>query len=766
LALASAASPNQSTVPAAGLTQEASAGGQLQEVIVTAEKRGAESVLSVPQSISVVTAESLSRNAATGLDDFADEIPGLAVFGFGSDRNGIKIRGISSSTTGEPEETVGVYLDDLPITNPGGTNNEFGSSPDLDLFDLARVEVLKGPQGTLYGAGSMGGTIRYITNPPDLERFEGDVRSMVSTTAHGEPSYSGDLMLNAPLVNDALAARLVVSDAHDGGYINNAASFTGYGLGTAGKPEGAAGFNFDNHWTARAELLYKPADSLRIKLWYLNQTYDANDVDGIPVGTGSVGALDQLRSLDYTIPFSQDHLDLYDAVIEYDTPLGLITSSTGYRRRRVLDSFDETTFFRSIVFGPGAPPDALLDLNRYHDFTQELRIASHGGSPFKYVGGVFYSDLEKTYIQDSPYPDINTYLAGAGASPLPQIPALLVLSGQYPDIYQAVIEQNLKQFATYAELSYSFTRWLELTLGGRYFDVRQNYDEKVNPQSVFASPGAFTRLGYSRETGGTPKVTVSAKPNSHTLLYATVAKGFRPGGFNQPVPAIPTCASQLTSLGIDNSAPTFNADTVWSYEVGGKSQLLGNRLQVTGALYHIDWRQIQLEQFLTCGFSFFTNGGAAKINGGEAGLSAAPTRNWRINMSVGYTHAYLAVNAATLGVEGDPLPGIPRFTGSLTTDYQIPLGWAAAFIGGQVTYVSSFNSQINPANPQNDVAGSYGIVNLHGGLTLSSGLTVEAFVKNAADRLAVTGSLYTPFGNSEYVTPPRQIGVSIEKVFE
>ncbi|MCE2830464.1 MAG: TonB-dependent receptor plug domain-containing protein [Sphingomonadales bacterium] len=208
--------------------------GDAGEIVVTATKQGAQSLIDVPQSISAVGGEDLMRSGAQGIGDIAAKVPGLSAFGAGSNQTKIKLRGVSSASESEPQETVAIYLDDVPITGSGGTNNENGASPDLGLFDLNRIEVLKGPQGTLYGSGSLGGTVRYILNTPDLNNFEGRMQTRVSTTKRGSESYGIDGVLNIPIVQDKLALRLSGSFAHNGGWIDNTAPVVGLGLTPTG----------------------------------------------------------------------------------------------------------------------------------------------------------------------------------------------------------------------------------------------------------------------------------------------------------------------------------------------------------------------------------------------------------------------------------------------------------------------------------------------------------------------------------------------------
>lgn len=218
----------------------------LEEILVTANKRGAQSLQDIPVSITALSSQDLARSADQGIRDYSQSVPGLSIVDAGPNQQRIKLRGVSGSTESEPQETVGIYIDDVNVTGPGGTNNENNSSPDINLFDLQRIEVLKGPQGTLYGAGSMGGTIRLITNPPKTDAYESEVQARLSTTKSGGPSYGGDAMFNIPLVKDQLALRVAATYRQEGGFIDNVSP-------TLNKNN----YNDDSSWLVR-ELFFTP----------------------------------------------------------------------------------------------------------------------------------------------------------------------------------------------------------------------------------------------------------------------------------------------------------------------------------------------------------------------------------------------------------------------------------------------------------------------------------------------------------------------------
>ncbi|MBW7835503.1 MAG: TonB-dependent receptor [Sphingomonadales bacterium] len=721
----------------------------LEEIVVTAQKRGAQSLQDVPASIRALSASELSSSSAQGLFDIGPKIPGFAVFDAGNNRKKIKIRGVSSSTESEPQETVGVYIDDVTITNAGGTNNENGASPDLNLFDLERIEVLKGPQGTLYGAGSMGGTVRYITKLPDANQFEVNLRGRLSTTKSGGESYSGDAMINAPLVEDKVALRVVMSAGHTGGFIDNTVDLVGPGFGPSQKVPGRKDFNTDNSWSVRANLMADLSEDLRVQLKYMRREFRVK-------GTSSVITGNHLTTENYIEPFNRDKVDIFNAVIDYDLGPATITSSTSYFKRWNLDRQD-TTAFMDIVFGTLDPSSQLLNRNKYDDFTEELRIASNGEGKLNYVLGVYYSKLDKNFIQDAPYEGINDFF---GATVVNEFPALL-LDGVFPNVFQSDVDQDLRQVSLFGEVTLDITEEFSLTAGGRYFDVKQNFVFDGNPLSAFIAPGATFRAGSSKENGFNPKITASFRASETLLVYTTASKGYRVGGFNQPIPNTPECAAELDELNLTNSPVSFDSDSLWSYEAGAKAELADKRVLLNASAYKIDWKNIQLRKQLFCGFTFFDNVTSANIYGLEADVTALVTDDLEITLNAGYTDAKLGETVPLFGAKGDRLAGVPKFSGSAAVQYRFPLaqsfdGWVRA----DVSYVGRYNSLVDTADPANRQAGKYTLVGLRAGAdAMDDNWSVQLFVNNLFNKIATTGTYNAVFGDYEYRNRPREIGV-------
>lgn len=561
---------------------------------------------------------------------------------------------MSGSSESEPQETVGVYIDDVNVTNPGGTNNENNTSPDFNLFDVDRIEVLKGPQGTLYGAGSMGGTIRFITKQPRLDGYEGEVQGRVSSTKSGDPSYSGDGMLNVPLVDSQLALRVVGTYRKDGGYIDNVSP-------TLNKSD----YNDDSSWLVRSTLLYKPSDDLHFSLKYIHRNVDVNGLNSTP--------RDQELTSNFLVePRSTSKLDIVNGVGDVKLGSVTLTSSTSYLQRRDLAVRDLTPLGQGYIAlvssaAEPAPPIGLHNRNNYHEFAQELRLASDNTGRLKFVAGVYFSKLTKRFTQDGAWPGLAGFLDANG------VPAALAGKGPVAsptlgitdwNFYLATVDQDLRQIAVFGEATYSFTDRVDLTIGGRQFDIRQHFLFDANPEAIFVTPDAAFRQSQLSEHGFNPKATLSLKATEELLLYATAAKGFRPGGFNQPVSTNAQCLQDFSVLGYNpNSVAGFKSDSIWSYEAGVKAQTPGRRTQLTAAAYQENWSDIQLRNPLTCGFTVFDTASKARIRGFEGSLETRLVHGILMGLNGAYTDARLLSASPTTGaVAGDRLLGVPGFT--------------------------------------------------------------------------------------------------------
>ncbi len=731
----------------------AESGGALEEIVVTAQKRGEESLQSIPLTVQALSDAQLAGAGVGSILDLAGRVPGLTVFDAGGNQKKLKVRGVSSASESETSETVAVYLDDVPITNAGGTNNENGASPDFGFFDMERVEVLKGPQGTLYGASAMGGTVRYISKRPDATKYSGEVRGRLSTTKSGSESYGVAAMVNLPLSTDKLALRIVASYDDDGGYLDNIVPLTGVGFGPAGKVPGKKDANEAKYWTGRGQLLWTPNEDLSVGLKFAHRDFEAEGENSVQRSLAAAGQ--DLDQLNYVVPYNDDRFDLFNLTVDYDMGAVNVFSSTSYTDRRT-DDLQDTTFFSNIVFGTTDPASNLRNLNKAQEFVQELRFSSSSDGPLQWVFGGYYSDLDKKFTQDGPFVGINDFF---GAPVVPVIPGFL---GNQPNVFQSDVPESVKQVAAFGELSYKFNEQWSATVGGRYFDVKRKFS--YNSRGLFSTPGADQRAGSGSENGFNPKVTIAFQAAENALLYASASKGYRIGGFNQPIPNTPQCAAELGQLGISNSPPLFDSDSIWNYELSAKTQWADNRVRINGGVYYVDWKDIQLRRQLACGFTFFLNGGKAEVKGAELQVEIAPVDSFTMYANFGYDDAKLKGSVPNLGASTDSrLPGVPKFTASGGFQFDFPVMAYNGYVRGDVSHVGKFiylfEGQVGPFSGVNPKAGGYTIAGLRVGVE-SEKWDAAIYANNLFDERADTGVQSNLFADIVFRNRPREIGVA------
>ncbi len=683
----------------AGTTQVAAAtpatqhANGIEEVVVTAEKRSA-TVQSAPLSITALSGAQLKSQGITNVMQVAEQVPGISLRTSGPGQTELEMRGMSSSGGSSP--TVGFYLDETPLSPPAASLN--GKVViDPDLFDLNRVEVLRGPQGTLYGAGSMGGTIKLITNQPDLRTYAGDIDLTLSGTVHGGPNGTGKVMVNFPLVTDKLALRIVGTEGYVSGWtdryvVNPFPNAIDPGPACPGWPGCVRGdvtahvtqtipdVNWEWQQSARASLLAKPIPDLSIDTSFMFQRITMggyNDYDQSP-GDSYLG---HFQPFNIHEPFS-DRFDLVSSTWNYDLDFATLTSATSYWTRRESQTQDlaESIYNLFQYFGfSGVPhtPVTLTETDPSHQFSEEIRLASSGEGRLKWLIGAFYSQLESIYNdtnEDALLAGFST--GGAAANPL-------------GIIYNSYNPFHISQYAFFGEASYRLTDSVRLTAGLRYFSYSTSVQEQQSGIGTFYGNAIPQVASYTESASGiTPKFNVSWEPDHDLTVYATAAKGFRPGGVNLPIPPQIGCAL---------STEVYGPDTAWDYELGEKARMFDSRLSVNADVYYITWSNIQQLINQPCGYPLTTNAGSAKSYGPEFELNAKLTPELTLTISAAYTHATLtSVNTLVTAAAPSLVPGaailnIPRYTESTSLAYKRPLNDAYDFFA-RVT-----NSLVGPS---------------------------------------------------------------------
>ncbi|HLY54119.1 MAG TPA: TonB-dependent receptor, partial [Stellaceae bacterium] len=661
--------------------------GGIEEIVVTSQKIE-EPLSKVPVSVTAISADLLDAQHIETPDDLAKVAPGLVfqtAAGSGQQRNNqILIRGIAS---GNGVPTVGVYLDDSPITirtiATGGTNNFYP-----DFFDLDRIEVLRGPQGTLFGVGSEGGTVRFITNQPSLDTYSGNAKLDIGFTDGGDPSYEAGAAVGGPIVDGKVGFRGSVYYRQEGGYIDRTNIYTNDVI----QPN----INQSITYSGRFALELAPIDDLTITPSIFIQREISDGVNRYYPATTFTTPTGQV--LNFTggdwrpNPDNlRDEFGVAGLNIKYDgfDWFRIFSNTTlSYRQQKETDDIPWTTLFGlTTPFVPGAPnySDTSPDQNWEHTVSEELRFTSNNGadSPWFWQAGLYY---QRTNQSSTQYVFSNTFAELANALPFifpPNFASLIGFrQGVDYDVYvhQVVTDQ---QEAAFGELHYKVLPDVTLRAGLRYeYDSAEFGTQQGGPIGAGSGPGLQTPyplvLQGEADHPVIPKFGIDWQITDDNMVYFTAGKGARTGGPNT-VPALvsPVCTANLEALGLSEIPQTFKPDSVWSYEIGAKNRFLNNHLQIDGSAFLIDWQNIQQAVSIGCPTAFYANLGSATIKGFDLSIVALPFEGLTLSANVGYVDATSddTIAAGTLEIvhSGDPLPGVQPWTVQVSGEYDRPI---------------------------------------------------------------------------------------------
>jgi len=651
--------PAAAAAPADGAAEPSS---QIESIVVTGERRSS-TVQKTPLSITAVTGQQLEEQGITDVARLVTQIPGVSMESEGPGRTNFDMRGLSNSGGSSP--TVGFYLDDVPISPPSSPLAAAGKTEiDPDLYDLARVEVLRGPQGTLYGSGSMGGTIRLITNKPNPDGFEASTLEGISRTHGGGTNYTANAMLNVP-VDASLALRLVLTDKYDSGFIDRVV-IDPFPLPNANGTRG-------NVAAAPVQAVHKDDNDDHIKLARISALFQATPqltitpsvfVQGLTTGLLSAfdsvpGTLDHYQPFDSPESSSQD-FNLYDLSVKYDFgPVALESVSSALRETSAVHEDDSEALL--VAFGP-APTyypsgNTVQETHLSHQYNEELRLSSNDAkSPVQWVTGFFLSNFSDDTVYHEYAPDYGPIFGTSS-------------------VFQYDEPDQIVQRALFGEINDQFSAQWKATLGLRYYHYNFRYSQTESglASGIPVSDGAASASGFS------PKGTLTFTPTDDLLTYGTIGRGFRPGGPNTPIPVAPggpvNCTSALNAVGLASEPLSYEPDKVTNYEVGEKLRLLGGRVSLNGALYFMDWDKIQQQVTLSCGYNFSANAGKAVSKGGELELNARVTSSLLFTQNFGFSRAYLTqIDVPGNSPLGQQLPDVPRWTYATGLSYETLVG--------------------------------------------------------------------------------------------
>jgi outer membrane receptor protein involved in Fe transport len=722
------------------------------EIIVTAQKR--EQTLSqVPQSMSVLGGEALEQRQARTIADYAALVPGLSFESGNPGQTRVVLRGINA---GGASPTVAVYLDDTPFGSSTSQTNGATLAGDFDTFDIERLEVLRGPQGTLYGANSLGGVVKYVTVAPKLGEWQARGQTGVETVKGGGVGYSGNAVINVPL-GDAVALRASGFYRRTAGYID-----------AIGIPDDD--INRSQSYGGRASLLIKPSDRLSLRLTAVLQNIDVDSRTAFDADPGTLqpiaadpftGAPTGGREVRYQLFPDQNRVRyrLYTGTLDYDLGFATLTSVTSYSRQEATDrsdvSFNDVggitlaQLASSAIYG--LPEDAygIYYPNRstQKKFTQEVRLASSGSGKLEWlIGGYYTREPGQLYQRYFPY----VAATGQPVTPVPAIPG-------FSDLALAQLESVYKEYAGFGSATLHFTDRFDLTVGGRY-----SHNDQRTTQILDGA--LFGGASQDRATSSEGVFTWSAAPRfeiaPRSEIYARVAKGYRPGGPNVVPPGAPA----------DYPVQT-DADTLMSYEAGIRAETADRSFGIDLSGYYLDWDKtliIATFQSAAGPITADANGKGARVYGFEATATLRPVRGFSVTTTVAYNHSRLRGDTANGGRDGDQLPFAPKWNANVSAEYSWDWGDAKPYVGADLSTVSdrpgNFDAAYRDAYGHRLTLDGYTTASLRAGVALGR-FDLSLYARNLGDArgLVAAGTFQTrPNGGIE-VSPiqPRTFGATL-----
>jgi iron complex outermembrane receptor protein len=718
----------------------------LEEIIVSAQKRD-ESILKVPLAVAAVDGDRLLRENLATLESFAERIPGVVISG--ANATDISIRGINTGNATAP--SVAITIDDVPFGSSGWAGNT--RIPNLDPAEIQRVEVLRGPQGTLYGASSLGGLIKYVTRAPDSNEFSGRVEAGLN---HAKGGTTGSYIrgsINVPLISDRLGLRLSGYHREEPEYADRYDRVTGAPVERNVNEEEIEGF--------RAAMRLQATDNFVIDVAHLEQDIETSNSPRTQLVLGSYRPMYDYFSNNATESQAEHHLELTTLNFEWTLGNHVIKSVSGWGKTEYDNDSDNTATFSFVFNGipflgiapvyPDAPAGSqvrLVDARSTKKFSQELRIFSeYADSRVQWMLGAFYTDEESLMDQDMFAVEPN----GARIGPVVAFP----------------LPSTFEEKAVFGNVSYQVTDRFDIELGARCSENDQTYqaNQTVAPGAVpLFGPSNVGEKSRSSDNSFTWHVSPSFRLTDDVMVYARVASGYRAGGPNSAI--APT--------------PSFAPDTVVNAELGLKGTFLDNRLILDTAVYNIEWDDVQLGATTPAGVSYFVNGGEARSRGLEVSVQLKPAYGWRINVSVNVAESELsedlpvqAAGSYLIGASGDKLPYAADFSASvgieefwhLTDTMQLTVGGTYSYLGERD---SAFRSSSAPVDRRNKlIAPSYdqldAFVRVENGPWAASlymrNLTDERGIRSLSDGGGTSSSFTASF------LQPRMFGLSVSYDF-
>jgi len=714
----------------------------VEKVIVTAQKRE-QAAIDVPASVTSVNAEPLTRSGFTRLEDFAAEVPGMSITSVTRGYTSVVIRGISTGISQATPSTA-QYIDEAPIGSVNAYAVGSTITPDLDPYDLSRIEILKGPQGTLYGANAVGGLLRYVTIAPNMKSFGGAISVGANKVSDGGTGSAERVSVNVP-TGDNSAIRVSAFNRIDAGYIDNPylnAKDVNRAKTTGGRAAWA--WNIDNEWTLNA--------------WAMTQRFSSSGLGVQDVNAPDMTPVNGDLTHGSYMPENQHvSFDVVNATLKGDFANLHIVSSTTYQQSEAADTLDQSHIIGTLFglpppLGLGIPGVAasLTQIVNTKRFSEELRARSTAFQDrLDYEGGVFYTNENSSNRLPPGYPFL---IANGATLPLP-----------FP-IADALIDSKYQEYSIFGNATYALTSDWDLQGGLRFSHDQQHYTQDYKKAVLTATPIFIEQ--EQDDSQATYLASVRWKPNADTAIYGRIATGYRPGGPSALPPGV-----------VPGGKTSFDPDTLTSYELGYKAALADGLVSIEAALFTTDWKDIQIQTSATTAagtFQYFVNGGTARSDGGEVTVFLFPVKGLTLRGTGSYVNSRLTEDApAAGGLSGDRMPFVPKWNGSLSADYHWPVGGGLqAWLGGSLAYVGDRVSNFSNKKPYN--VPSYHTFALSGGIE-SGHWRLSVWGKNLSNErgvnflnvegLAIPG--LNPYGNPYYqgVIAPRTIGTDLSYRF-
>ncbi|MBO9714549.1 TonB-dependent receptor [Sphingomonas sp.] len=750
------------------------------DIVVTALKRSTN-IQETPLAITAVTGETLADMGITDSAQLSRVAPGLV---FRENPNG-GARAIIRNVQSAGESTVGVYYDETPLDGSVGTTNDAGgAAPEVRLFDVQRVEALRGPQGTLYGAGSMAGTLRLIFNKPALDDYEGAAALQGNSIAGGELGYEAQGMANVPIVKGVLAVRIVGFYRQRGGWLENSKL-------------GLEDFNDGTSKGGRIMVRFQPTGNLTLDgLATIQRTRGYNSNWYFPSYAAGGKPYDASYA---SLQPVKDDLDLYSLTAKWDVGFATVTGVTSYMERDLKFNFDTSAFFANSAAaatttsagckaynatgGANCTPSQVVLYQQYalgmspstayqpqltKSWSDELRISGNGSGPLNWTLGFFHSERKTDILSQ-----VNAVDPATGLMITPTRIAPVTVGGTtYPAtvFVNRGVQDNLRQIALFAEASYDITSRLGVTAGVRYFDYHKRVDTVTTLANyVVGAVPVPPASAAASEHGAVFKFNANYKLTSDVLLYANAAQGFRPGGVNQ-------------IIGLPDALVPYKSDSLWSYEIGAKTSWFDRALTLNADIFQIDWSDMQVaaQTPAPAVFSFITNAGKVRVQGAEVEVGARPVQGLTLQLSGSYILAKLRGNQVApngiivsgAGLKGDYVPFTPKFSGQASVEYRYPAaGSIQPFFRADLAYAGESWTQFRRTNAAQQQLPDYTTVGVRLGIDKADDTwSLSLFANNLFNTVGIvnksTSALYGSVAAVRAVSVlPRTVGIDLRMKF-